>query len=201
MESPSYRFVIRSSVRTLLVGALEALVQTVVPGAEVIHEARDDGDFERIEVLLEGTDRWLLVCSDPASPGLATAIVGGAWSILLADASAGEFDYALRSMIDGVHPHLSRNISNLLARHALDRRFRPRGKDRAELTPRERQVIALIFEGASNREIADRLVMSEDTVRTHLQAIYGKPEVQRRLKMLIRAREPGLGEADYNAPP
>jgi DNA-binding NarL/FixJ family response regulator len=201
MEPASYRFVIRASVRTLLVGALQALIQSVVPAAQVVHEAANDEDLERIEVLLEGTDRRLMVCTRPNSSGLARAIIDGAWSVLLADASAEEFEHALRSMIDGGQPYLSRSVSNLIAREALDRRLRPRGKDRAGLTPRECQVIGLVFEGASNREIGDRLVISEHTVRTHLQAIYAKLEVQGRLKMLVRARELGLHEAGNGREP
>jgi DNA-binding NarL/FixJ family response regulator len=195
MEPASPRFVVRASARTLLGGALGALIQTLLPGAQVVYETTGDGELEGLTVHLDGSDRWILVGADPHSPSLAAAIVDGAWSVLLTDASGEEFERALRAMIDGSEPYLSRGVSTFLARQALDRRLRPRGKDKAGLTPRERQVIALISQGASNREVADRLVISENTVRTHLQAIYAKLEVQGRLKMLVRARELGLREA------
>lgn len=64
----------------------------------------------------------------------------------------------------------------------------------SSLTDRERQVIALIGEGLKNRQIADRLFISETTVRHHLTAIFGKLEVSDRLELLIRAYRLGLAE-------
>ena len=62
------------------------------------------------------------------------------------------------------------------------------------LTDRERQVIALLGEGLKNRQIADRLFISETTVRHHLTAIFSKLEVSDRLELLIRAYRLGLAQ-------
>ncbi len=54
-----------------------------------------------------------------------------------------------------------------------------------DLTTREREIIGLIGEGLKNKDIADRLCISEITVRHHLTNIYGKLDVSNRQKLLI----------------
>ena len=62
------------------------------------------------------------------------------------------------------------------------------------LTEREREVIALIGQGLSNKDIADRLCISVITVRHHLTSIFDKLGVTTRQKLLIRAHQYGLVE-------
>ncbi len=60
------------------------------------------------------------------------------------------------------------------------------------LSPREMGVLALIADGLSNREIAARLNVSPNTVKTHVARVLEKLEVSRRTAALARARELGL---------
>ena len=62
------------------------------------------------------------------------------------------------------------------------------------LTEREREVIRLISQGLSNRDIADRLCISSITVRHHLTNIFDKLGVSNRQKLLIRAHQYGIEE-------
>jgi two-component system, NarL family, nitrate/nitrite response regulator NarL len=64
----------------------------------------------------------------------------------------------------------------------------------ATLTERERQVISLIGEGLKNREIADRMFISEATVRHHLTSIFNKLGVEDRLELVIYAYQHHLAE-------
>jgi ATP/maltotriose-dependent transcriptional regulator MalT len=57
------------------------------------------------------------------------------------------------------------------------------------LTPREREVLRLMVQGVSNREIARRLVLSVNTVKKHVLNIYGKLNVQNRAQAIARAWE------------
>lgn len=68
------------------------------------------------------------------------------------------------------------------------------GSDRSSdaLSERELEVLRLIGEGLSNREIADRLVISLPTVKKHIENIHGKLAVHSRTQALARARELGL---------
>lgn len=64
-----------------------------------------------------------------------------------------------------------------------------------ELTDREREVLALIAQGQSNAQIADRLYLSPKTVRNHISNIFSKLQVADRAQAIVRAREGGLGRA------
>lgn len=66
----------------------------------------------------------------------------------------------------------------------------------AELTPREREVLALIAAGHSNREIAARLGVREKTVKSHAGHVFEKLGVRRRTQAAMRARELGIAPAD-----
>ncbi|MDQ5854235.1 MAG: LuxR C-terminal-related transcriptional regulator, partial [Chloroflexota bacterium] len=60
------------------------------------------------------------------------------------------------------------------------------------LSPREREVLQLMAQGLSNREISERLFLALSTVKGHNQTIFGKLQVQRRTEAVARARELGL---------
>jgi two-component system, NarL family, nitrate/nitrite response regulator NarL len=65
----------------------------------------------------------------------------------------------------------------------------------ARLTEREREVIALVNEGLKNKQISDRLSISETTVRHHLTSIFAKLGVESRLELVIFAHRHGLSKS------
>jgi DNA-binding NarL/FixJ family response regulator len=67
-------------------------------------------------------------------------------------------------------------------------------KSLTSLTTREREIITFIGKGCRNKDIADRLCISETTVRHHLTSIFNKLEVSNRQKLLIIAHQYGLVE-------
>jgi DNA-binding CsgD family transcriptional regulator len=62
----------------------------------------------------------------------------------------------------------------------------------AGLTPREHEILGLIAEGLSNREIGERLFVSENTVKTHSSRLFEKLQVNRRVQAVQRGKELGL---------
>jgi DNA-binding CsgD family transcriptional regulator len=75
-----------------------------------------------------------------------------------------------------------------------ERPFAPDDDKRRELaiTPREHEILVLIAEGLSNREIAERLFVSENTVKTHSSRLFDKLGVNRRVQAVQKGRELGL---------
>jgi ATP/maltotriose-dependent transcriptional regulator MalT len=62
----------------------------------------------------------------------------------------------------------------------------------AQLTEREREILALLARGASNREISETLFIASGTVKNHLSNILGKLGVRDRTQAALKARELGL---------
>lgn len=69
---------------------------------------------------------------------------------------------------------------------------RPKGETLRDLTPREREILELVAHGLDNSDIADRLRLSEKTVRNHVSAIFDKMGVGTRAQAVARARDAGL---------
>jgi DNA-binding NarL/FixJ family response regulator len=114
------------------------------------------------------------------------ALEAGAAGYLLKDADADEVAEAIRNALAG-QMHLDPSVARLLA----DSVRRPRTAG-ADLTPREREVLSLIAQGASNRQIAETLVVSERTARTHVSAILGKLGLASRTQAALWAVREGL---------
>jgi RNA polymerase sigma factor (sigma-70 family) len=64
----------------------------------------------------------------------------------------------------------------------------------ASLTKREREIVALVAEGLTNKEIADKLCISQATVRTHLTSIFLKLDLRNRSRLIVYAYQHRLAE-------
>ena len=121
------------------------------------------------------------------------ALSAGASGFLLKDAGAERLFDAVRVVAAGdalLAPAVTRRLIAEFARL----RPRPAPPALAELTPRETDVLRLVAEGLSNREIADRLVVSDETVKTHVSRVLGKLGLRDRTQAVVAAYESGLVE-------
>ena len=122
------------------------------------------------------------------------ALEAGAAGYLLKDADADAVAGAIRGAVAG-RTHLDPTIARLLADSV---RRPPRADD--TLTPREREVLVLVARGLSNQAVADALVVSERTARSHVSAVLGKLGLASRTQAALWAvregfvDEPGDGE-------
>jgi DNA-binding NarL/FixJ family response regulator len=127
------------------------------------------------------------------------ALRRGAAGYLLKDASTADVIATLRNVLDGqlaVDPQLLREA--LVAR---DEEATPAetARERAEayaVTPREHDVLALVAEGLTNKEIGSQLRITEDTVKKHVQNIIWKLRAADRTQAAIIAFRMGLLEVD-----
>ena len=118
------------------------------------------------------------------------ALRAGAAGYLLKDAEADEVAAAIRAACRG-EVHLDPAIAKQLTRALVD----PKPQTVDALTEREREVLALVAQGLSNQQIADALVISERTARTHVSNILGKLEVASRTQAALLAIREGIAPA------
>ncbi|WP_347038298.1 response regulator transcription factor [Glutamicibacter halophytocola] len=106
------------------------------------------------------------------------AVDAGAMGYLLKDAAPEEIFTAVRGAARGKSV-MSAPVASKLFR-------RPRNPDEA-LTPREAELLSLLVEGLGNKELSQRLFISEATVKTHLAHIYAKLGVETRVEAITTA--------------
>ncbi len=122
---------------------------------------------------------------------LFAALRAGAAGYLLKGAGADEIDRAVRGVAAGDAVY-GAGVAERLRRLFV---AGPVASPVAfpQLVERERDVLALLADGASNAEIAGRLFLSDKTVRNYVSSIFAKLGVRDRAQAIVRAREAGLG--------
>jgi DNA-binding NarL/FixJ family response regulator len=122
------------------------------------------------------------------------AIKAGAGGFLLKDAGPAQLIEAIRAVHSGdavVAPSTTRRLLDRFAVHLPDAAQRASGA-LASLTAREGEVLRLVARGLSNGEIAERLYVSEATVKTHMGRILMKLNLRDRVQAVVFAYETGL---------
>jgi DNA-binding NarL/FixJ family response regulator len=120
------------------------------------------------------------------------ALRAGARGFLLKDATRDELVNAVRVVARGdalLAPSVTRRLIEQMASSPPSR---PATVALDELTPREREVLLLVAEGLTNAEIAERLIVGEATVKTHVARMLMKLGLRDRIQAVILAYESGL---------
>ena len=125
------------------------------------------------------------------------ALRAGASGFLLKDVPPPDMLSAIRAVATGdavVAPSVTRRLLSQFARHLPDPQQSDATTDSSveSLTPRERELLVEVARGLSNAEIAERLVLSEATVKTHVGRILGKLGLRDRVQIVVFAYENGL---------
>jgi DNA-binding NarL/FixJ family response regulator len=202
----------------MLLGLIDdvEIVATAADGMEAVERARS----ERPDIVLmdlrmprlEGAEatrqilaslpetRVLVLTTYADDEFLFPALQAGALGYLTKDATAEEIEHAIRALVAG-RTHLDPAVQQRLVAAVLDKSppvdeptsaaaSAPGLPD--ELTPREIEVLKLIAAGLSNSEIADRLVLSNATIKTHINRIFYKTGARDRAQAVRYAYEHGL---------
>jgi two-component system, NarL family, response regulator LiaR len=162
------------------------LLDLIMPrktGMEAIEEIKQDNPNARILVLTSFAD----------DDKVFAAIKAGAMGYLLKQTTPSELFQAIRDVYNGessLHPTIARKLIRELNRpSALPPVDEP-------LTDREVEVLIFVARGLSNQDIADRLVISERTVRTHVSNILSKLHLANRTQAALYALKEGLTSLD-----
>jgi len=127
------------------------------------------------------------------------AIKAGALGYLLKDSDPADLVQAIQRVYLGeawLHPMIARKVlKELTATTAKE--LSERSKEHSvTLTERETEVLRLVAQGLSNQEIADRLVLSEATVRTHVSSLLNKLHLASRTQAALYALKQGLASLE-----
>jgi NarL family two-component system response regulator LiaR len=161
------------------------LLDLVMPGG---------GSIEAIGRIraLAGSPRVIVLTSFAADDQVVPAVRAGASGYLLKDVAPAELEEAVRNVGGGgavLDPQVVSAVMDEVARGPG-----VSGAGVEELTPREREVLALLGRGLSNRELAESLFVSEKTVKTHVSSILAKLRLTDRTQAALFAVRHGLAE-------
>ena len=202
--------VVRSGFASLLDTQPEfTVVGTARDGAEAVRIGRElEPDVVLMDVRMPGMDgieatrrltgagtdvRILILTTFDLDDYVYEALRAGASGFLLKDVTAETLFHAVRVIAAGdalLAPGITRRLISEFAGRTEHRP--PAAPDLDELTPRETQVLELIAEGLSNLEISERLVVTEETVKTHVSRILSKLGLRDRTQAVVLAYESGL---------
>ena len=141
----------------------------------------------------DGGPRVLMLTTFDLDEYVYDALSSGASAFLLKDVAAERLFDALRVVAAGdalLAPAVTRRLIGEFAR--LRPRLAPRTERLRDLTARETEVLRLVAEGLSNGEIAERLFVSDETVKTHVSRVLMKLELRDRTQAVVAAYESGL---------
>jgi len=139
--------------------------------------------------------RILVITTYGGDEHVIPAIKSGAHGYMLKDSGSEQVVEAIRQVHRGepaLHPDIAR---------ALIQEIRPEKPEKAApdpLTPRELEVLSLMAGGLTNREIADRLVIAEVTVRSHISRVLDKLHLANRVQATLYALREGVVDLDEN---
>lgn len=194
------------------------VVGTAADGAEAVRACHELApDLVLMDVRMPGMDgiqataqltaaddgpRVLILTTFDLDEYVYDALRAGASGFLLKDTTAERLFDAVRVIVAGqalLAPAITRRLISEFAQQHRDTDPPPPPMLGA-LTPRETQVLRLIAEGLSNLEIAARLVVTEQTVKTHVSRLLAKLGLRDRTQAVITAYETGLISPRSNQP-
>jgi DNA-binding NarL/FixJ family response regulator len=147
----------------------------------------------RLAAAGDGGPRVLVLTTFDLDEYVYDALRFGASGFLLKDVAAERLFDAVRVVAAGdalLAPAVTRRLIGEFAR--MRPRPAPRPERLEDLTTRETEVLCLVAEGLSNAEIAERLVVSEETVKTHVSRVLMKLDLRDRTQAVVVAYESGL---------
>jgi DNA-binding NarL/FixJ family response regulator len=167
------------------------LMDVRMPGVDGIKATRQI-------VARNGAARVLILTTFDLDEYAFSALRAGASGFVLKDVPVDELARAIRSVASGdavVSPRITRRLLDIYATQLPDLSGDTSGPVHAaldQLTPREQKVLLEVASGLSNTEIAEKLIVSEATVKSHVGSILAKLNLRNRVQAVIFAYDVGL---------
>ena len=155
----------------------------------------DDDSLRVAEMVLKEHPEAKVIIMDllPMHEDIVEYVNAGVSGFILKDASADDLIETIRSVASGAHvlpPEMTSTLFSQIAKEALVK-GRAVAMESVRMTSREREVIALIGEGLSNKEIAARLNIATHTVKSHVRNVMEKLALHTRLQIAAFAHRTG----------
>lgn len=147
----------------------------------------------------DGATKALMLTTFDIDAYVYEALTAGASGFLLKDATFPELLHAVRVVAAGNALLAPEITKRLVAEFTRQRVAAPVRRTVEGLTAREVEVLVLIARGLSNADIADRLTITDHTVKTHINRLFAKMELRDRAQAVILAYELGLVRAAGSA--
>ena len=175
-------------------------VREAKPDVVLLDFGLEDHDSLSLTATVHGdvpSARVILMGLLPLQEDVATYVQAGASGFIMKDASFEDFFATIRAVAGGAEvlpPALTNSLFSQIARNAAGR-SKTRLLEAVRLTNRERQVIDLLGEGLSNKEIATRLNIAVHTVKSHVHNVLEKLALRSRLEVAAFTHGGGGGKA------
>jgi DNA-binding NarL/FixJ family response regulator len=205
LQRLGFRMLLESNPDTDVVGEAATGVEAVRRTTElrpdvVLMDVRMPGmdgiEATRRIVDAGGRSRILMLTTFDLDEYVHSALRAGASGFLLKDAHPEELLAGIRAVAEGdavIAPALTRRLLDAFAQHLNSRPRQGHADVRLNtLTEREREILVAIGHGWTNGEIAERLVLSESTVKTHVGRVLAKIGARDRVQAVIFAYDLGL---------
>jgi two-component system, NarL family, response regulator DevR len=135
----------------------------------------------------------VFLSADGSDDSIAAAVESGAAGYLLKSAPSEDVVAAIRQAAQGETLIPAKTLAALLARRRETSREQAEYAGMLEsLTPREREILALMTEGLDNRAVAERLHIEYSTVRSHVRKVLQKLGARSKLEAVVKATESGI---------
>ncbi len=154
-----------------------------------------DGIEATRQIVAETSSRVLILTTFDLDEYAFEGLKAGASGFLLKDVLPDALYDAVRAVAAGdavLTPRITRDLVDRFARRPQELAPEAAASLLAVLTPREREVFLLVAAGLTNAELADRLVLTEATVKTHVTRLLAKLQLRNRVEVVIFAYEKGL---------
>lgn len=177
------------------VAAVTSLIEKITADVAVVDYHLPDGTvYDAVDRIRSRSPHTsiVLISADEGDEPLLAAIKVGASGYLIKSAAGEEIIQVIRAAAEGETVIPAGILARALAVYRESARQREGRAQLENLTSREREILAMMTQGADNRTVAERLQISYATVRTHVRSILTKLGARSQLEAVAKAREWGF---------